>query len=75
MTDAEIDFIMDAIEETALNFIEWSEDYVYDDTTNEYAFNGATTNLNVDAWFNTGIWYNQAVISHDPSSPNKLVLN
>ena len=63
MTDAEIDYIMDAVKETALNFIEWSEDYIYDDATNEYVFNSVTTNLNVDAWFNTETWYNQAVIS------------
>ena len=38
MTNAEIDFIMDAIEATALHFEEWGEDYNYDAGSNEYAF-------------------------------------
>jgi len=40
MTNAEIDFIMDAIELTASNFEEWAKDYTYDRATNEFTFNG-----------------------------------
>jgi selenocysteine lyase/cysteine desulfurase len=36
MTDKEVKFIMDAIESTALNFREWTIDYEYDRSTNEY---------------------------------------
>ena len=38
MTNAEIEFIMDAIELTALNFEEWGRDYTYDAGSNEYVF-------------------------------------
>jgi selenocysteine lyase/cysteine desulfurase len=40
MTNAEVDYIMDAIELTASHFEEWGEDYVYDRETNEYVFKG-----------------------------------
>ena len=40
MTNAEIDFIMDAIELTASHFQEWMKDYTYDPETNEYSFKG-----------------------------------
>ncbi|MBS1655830.1 MAG: aminotransferase class V-fold PLP-dependent enzyme, partial [Bacteroidetes bacterium] len=36
MTDEEINFIMDAIEQTALHFPEWKKDYRYDEISNEY---------------------------------------
>ena len=62
MTDAKVNFIMDAIEETVLNFRKWSEDYVYDEMRNEYVFKGVITNLHVDNWFNTETWHQRATI-------------
>ncbi|HET7003326.1 MAG TPA: aminotransferase class V-fold PLP-dependent enzyme, partial [Puia sp.] len=40
MSGAEINFIMDSIEETAHHFQEWSEDYTYIKELNEFVFNG-----------------------------------
>jgi selenocysteine lyase/cysteine desulfurase len=40
MSGAEIDFIMDSIEETAAHFKSWSSDYSYTASSNEYVFNG-----------------------------------
>jgi selenocysteine lyase/cysteine desulfurase len=40
MTNAEINFIMDAIESTASHFKEWMEDYIYIPESNEYSFKG-----------------------------------
>lgn len=36
MTDDEIRFILDAIEQVALHYPEWKKDYAYDAATNEY---------------------------------------
>ena len=36
MTNKELEFIMDAIESTALNFREWMTDYEYNPSTNEF---------------------------------------
>ena len=36
MTDAEVQFIADAIKQVAENYEEWSKDYVYDGTINEF---------------------------------------
>lgn len=54
MTDAEIDFIMDAIELTASYHREWMKDYIYDPGSNEYSFKGAKSNeqCRVESWFN-----------------------
>ena len=38
MTDEELKFIMDALEETIANAVEWSSDYVYSSKTNEFYF-------------------------------------
>lgn len=38
MTDEEVNFMMDAIEETAKNFADWQKDYVYNPDTNEFVF-------------------------------------
>lgn len=43
ITNSEIDFIMDAIESTALHFPEWKDDYTYDPRSNEYTFNRVET--------------------------------
>lgn len=55
MTNAEIDFIMDAIELTASHFNEWIIDYTYDAGSNEYLFNGveAKEQDKIADWFNT----------------------
>jgi selenocysteine lyase/cysteine desulfurase len=36
MTNEEIEYILDSIKQVALNFREWKNDYVYDETSNEY---------------------------------------
>ncbi len=36
MTDAELDYILEAITETVRNIKEWQEDYAYDNQTNEF---------------------------------------
>ena len=54
MTNAEIDYIMDAIEMTVAQYEEWRRDYVYDPVCNEYAISGlevAERNIEMD-WFN-----------------------
>jgi selenocysteine lyase/cysteine desulfurase len=58
MTDAEIGFIMDAIEATARHFREWGEDYVYDPGSNEYTFTGAGfgDERRVEDWFTVARW-------------------
>lgn len=38
MTDAEIEYIMDAVEETTSQVGQWGKDYVYDPASNEYNF-------------------------------------
>jgi len=40
MTNAEIDYIMDAIETTVAQYEDWRKDYVYDPVCNEYTFKG-----------------------------------
>ncbi|MEP7110295.1 MAG: aminotransferase class V-fold PLP-dependent enzyme [Ferruginibacter sp.] len=58
MTNAEIDFIMDAIEMTAFHFREWMKDYTYDPGSNEYSFNGFEVREQgrIEAWFNVSNW-------------------
>ncbi len=58
MTDAEIDFIMDAIELTALNFAEWATDYTYDSEVNEFFFKGVDGGecSKVEEWFDVAAW-------------------
>jgi selenocysteine lyase/cysteine desulfurase len=59
MTNAEIDFIMDAIEMTASCFKEWVKDYTYDAESNEYSFRGikAKEQSRIEDWFNVSIWH------------------
>jgi len=56
MTDAEIEFIMDAIDSTASSFREWMADYCYDASANAYTPKAITTNdqHRVADWFNVG---------------------
>jgi selenocysteine lyase/cysteine desulfurase len=58
MTNAEIDFIMDAIELTAFHFQEWMNDYTYDPGPNEYFFKGieAKEQDKIEDWFNVSTW-------------------
>jgi selenocysteine lyase/cysteine desulfurase len=41
MTDAEIDYIIDAVESTVEQYGEWAKDYAYDPACNEYIFKGS----------------------------------
>jgi len=58
MTNAEIDFIMDAIESTAAHFEEWGKDYCYDAVSNEYIFKGfdGKEQGKVGDWFEVANW-------------------
>ncbi|WP_213087073.1 aminotransferase class V-fold PLP-dependent enzyme [Chitinophaga agrisoli] len=58
MTNAEITFILDAIEMTVHNIPEWGKDYDYDPHTNEYCFKGMKTlgQGRVESWFDTSGW-------------------
>ncbi|MBO9730681.1 MAG: aminotransferase class V-fold PLP-dependent enzyme [Chitinophaga sp.] len=58
MTNAEIHFIMDAIETTIAYAAAWAEDYVYDASSNEYYFKAATDNgqLVIERWFDPATW-------------------
>ena len=60
MTNAEIDFMMDAIELTALHFREWTKDYTYDPKSNEYAFKEFEVQEfgKIEDWFNVSTWVN-----------------
>ena len=53
MTNAEVDYIMDAIEETAAHAGQWQKDYSYDAVTNEYHYSGADDKVQekIDQWF------------------------
>ena len=58
MTNAEIDFIMDAIELTVGHFKEWAKDYAYDAQCNEYAVKGIVgkEQSKIENWFNVSRW-------------------
>jgi selenocysteine lyase/cysteine desulfurase len=58
MTNSEIEYIMDAIELTALHFEEWGEDYAYDGEANEYVFKAAEKKemRKVEGWFDVAGW-------------------
>jgi len=52
MTDAEIVYILNAIRDTAANFLNWGTDYEYDAGTNEYRFRGEGSGRGqVREWF------------------------
>jgi selenocysteine lyase/cysteine desulfurase len=53
MTNNEVQFIMDAIEDTASNFRDYQTDYEYDSETNEYNFKGfvKTEQSTIENWF------------------------
>nr|MDQ6889680.1 aminotransferase class V-fold PLP-dependent enzyme [Bacteroidota bacterium] len=58
MSNAEIDFIMDAIESTAFHFHAWMKDYRYDAERNEYFFEGfeGKERERIEDWFNVDSW-------------------
>jgi len=58
MTNAEINFILDAIEITVANIREWEKDYYYDGSSNEYFFKGDVgwEQKKVSDWFDAGRW-------------------
>jgi selenocysteine lyase/cysteine desulfurase len=58
MTNAEINFIMDAIESTACHFSEWMKDYVYDAGSNEFSFKGIESKdeNKIEDWFDVSNW-------------------
>ncbi len=58
MTNAEIEFIMDAIETTVYNIQEWEKDYYYDRRSNEFYTKEQQTieQGRVEAWFDTHGW-------------------
>jgi selenocysteine lyase/cysteine desulfurase len=58
MTNAEVDFIMDAIESTTGNYPEWIEDYSYDRGSNQFSFRGAVTKeeRRMRDWFEVASW-------------------
>ena len=60
MTNAEIDFMMDAIKLTALHFREWEKDYTYDPKSNEYTFKEFEVKEfgKIEDWFNASTWGN-----------------
>jgi selenocysteine lyase/cysteine desulfurase len=58
MTNAEIGFILDAIELTASHFQQWAKDYEYDTKRNEYSFRmkKAKEQNMIDGWFTVCAW-------------------
>jgi selenocysteine lyase/cysteine desulfurase len=58
MTNADVHFIMDGIELTALHFKQWSKAYTYNAVTNEYLFNssGKKETYRIGDWFDTTKW-------------------
>ena len=54
LTNAELDLILDAIEQLCVNHKEWGKDYVYHNQTNEFTHKSFEDedNRRVEAWFN-----------------------
>ena len=67
MTNAEIDFMMNAIELTASNYAEWMNDYDYNPASNEYAFKALTTNdhYKINGWFD--VFHQPALTQSSPT--------
>ena len=60
MTNAEINFILDAIETTISRIDEWEKDYYYDPHSNEYFYKGMETEVQrmIAGWFDVSRWHN-----------------
>jgi selenocysteine lyase/cysteine desulfurase len=56
MTNAEIDFIICAVELTARHFRDWMGDYTYDPLSNEYLFKKAIAETGCKKWFAVANW-------------------
>jgi selenocysteine lyase/cysteine desulfurase len=58
MTNAEIHFIMDAMEATMANVVAWRKEYEYDVAANEYYFEGIKSREQAvaDSWFDPANW-------------------
>ncbi|MDA0683361.1 MAG: aminotransferase class V-fold PLP-dependent enzyme [Bacteroidetes bacterium] len=54
MTDEELDVVLNALEDIALNVKTWAEDYEYDSSTNEYVCRLGGDGVDVSAWFDMG---------------------
>lgn len=39
MTNEEVEYILDGVEQVAINYLEWKKDYTYNELTNEYDLN------------------------------------
>lgn len=70
MTNAEIQFLMDAIEQTALFFRQWMQEYQYDPASNEFIFTGNQQNdpSKWEDWFNFGAFNETNMGPTDPFS-------
>ncbi len=53
MTDEELHFIIDAIKQIAVNYMEWTKDYLYNKHTNEFAYKDESDHKDemVKSWF------------------------
>jgi hypothetical protein len=53
MTDEEIDYILDSLEQLCQNHVSWAKDYIYDPQTNEFRHHSApeTEQALVDDWY------------------------
>ena len=53
ITDNEVDFIVDAIEQIAIHYEEWGTHYIYNKHTNEFIHSdeGQLKNDLVETWF------------------------
>ena len=58
MTDKEVHFIMNAIQETAINFSIWQKEYDYNTETNEFTCNSSSNNDNEVI----GQWYSRSFL-------------
>ena len=58
MINAEVDFIMDAIELTVHHFNEWMKDYTYDAERPEFSFKWIESKeqSRIEDWFNVSNW-------------------
>jgi selenocysteine lyase/cysteine desulfurase len=74
MTNAEIDFIMDAIGLTASHFQEWMKDYRFDRGSGEYSFKGseAKEHCKIEDWFNISGWDTPFALRQNTGVDNRL---
>jgi selenocysteine lyase/cysteine desulfurase len=58
MTNAEINYILNAVEQTVNSFRDWGKDYFYDPQLNEYTLKGfgSSEEIKMADWFNPSEW-------------------